>query len=140
MRMMVNNQQFSDITFVVGGQRVFAHKNILSCRSEHFCALISNSMKESFMEAIEMVDVDFQVFLLVMEFIYTDTVVIEPEFAVETLIIGDRYLLHGLKDQAEKVILKEVNIENAASLLDIGKLYGSPLLALKCEQIIERNK
>eukprot|EP01117_Protostelium_nocturnum_P010553 TRINITY_DN3796_c0_g1_i4.p1 TRINITY_DN3796_c0_g1~~TRINITY_DN3796_c0_g1_i4.p1 ORF type:complete len:398 (+),score=65.99 TRINITY_DN3796_c0_g1_i4:455-1648(+) len=63
MRMMVNNQQFSDITFVVGGQRVFAHKNILSCRSEHFCALISNSMKESFMEAIEMVDVDFQVFL-----------------------------------------------------------------------------
>ncbi|PRP79359.1 hypothetical protein PROFUN_12909, partial [Planoprotostelium fungivorum] len=102
LRRLVNSEKFSDIVFLVEGRKVFAHKNILATRSEHFNALISNRMRESYQDTIEMSDVDHQVFLIVMEYLYTDYVVIDAEVAVETMIIGDRYLLPELKAMAER--------------------------------------
>jgi hypothetical protein len=65
---LLNNEKFSDVTFIVEGRKFFAHKNILYCRSEHFAALIDNGMKESNQECIILSDISYQIFTAIMEY------------------------------------------------------------------------
>lgn len=44
---LINNADFSDVTFLVEGQKVHAHKAILMVRSDYFNAMFSNGMQES---------------------------------------------------------------------------------------------
>ena len=44
---LVNNDDFSDITFLVEGRKIHAHKAILVVRSDYFNAMFSNGMQES---------------------------------------------------------------------------------------------
>lgn len=46
---MVNDDQFSDVQFLVESKKVHAHKAILCARSDYFRAMFSNQMKETFM-------------------------------------------------------------------------------------------
>ena len=50
MRALVNNQDFSDITFIIDGQPVYASRVHLAARSEHFRAMLYGGMRESFQE------------------------------------------------------------------------------------------
>jgi hypothetical protein len=38
---MINNSEFSDVQFTVEGEVIYAHKMVLSARSEHFRAMFS---------------------------------------------------------------------------------------------------
>ena len=67
---IVNNPQFSDITFVVEGKKVFAHKNIICARSEHLKALILGSMKESSQSEIELPEIKYEVFVAILQYLY----------------------------------------------------------------------
>merc|ERR1719498_1072816 len=47
LRKLINNPTFSDVTFVVDGQPVYATRAHLAARSEHFRALFYGGMRES---------------------------------------------------------------------------------------------
>jgi hypothetical protein len=47
MAMLVNNPEFSDVTFLVDGERIAAHKAILVVRSPYFRAMLTNGMTEA---------------------------------------------------------------------------------------------
>jgi hypothetical protein len=44
---LVNNEKFSDVCFIVEKKRIYAHKAILTIRSDYFNAMFSGKMKES---------------------------------------------------------------------------------------------
>jgi RCC1 and BTB domain-containing protein len=44
---MVNEEEFSDVTFYVEGRPLYAHRGILSARSQHFRAMFTSGMRES---------------------------------------------------------------------------------------------
>jgi len=46
----------------------------LAARSEHFCAMLYGGMRESTCKEIEIKGVSYEVFLAMLEFLYTDTV------------------------------------------------------------------
>ena len=46
----------------------------LAARSEHFCAMLYGGMRESLCGEIEVKDVSYDVFLAMLEFLYTDSV------------------------------------------------------------------
>ena len=52
----VNNEQFSDVSFIVEGKVVYGHKIILSLLSERFRAMFSSGFKESSLKEIEIPD------------------------------------------------------------------------------------
>mmetsp|Transcript_28647 Transcript_28647/g.28289 ORF Transcript_28647/g.28289 Transcript_28647/m.28289 type:complete len:255 (+) Transcript_28647:353-1117(+) len=56
MKKLVNNSTFSDVTFIVEGQEIYAHKAILVEQSEHFKAMFCGGMLESQQSRIEIPD------------------------------------------------------------------------------------
>jgi len=122
LRGLVNNQELSDVTFLVEGRPVHASKILVASRSEHFRAMLYGGMRESFSVAskgpedvggIVIEDVGYEVFLKMMEYLYTDHVEdIPSDSAVALLIAAERYLLARLKSLCEDAIRKGINTAN----------------------------
>ena len=98
MRSLIDHKDFSDVTFIVEGRPVYASRAHLAVRSEHFRAMLYGGMRESSSGEITIPDVSVNVFLKVLEYLYTDSVIdIPPELAVPLLIAAEQYLLDRLK-------------------------------------------
>ncbi len=76
LHQLVGSDLFSDVMFEVEGRRVAAHRNILVARSEYFRAMLAE--ERGFVEAKEcekgpvyIGDVTFEIFMQVMNFVYT---------------------------------------------------------------------
>lgn len=118
MRALVNDEEFSDVTFTVEGQPIYAHRAILAQRCEHFAAMFRSGMRESMDRAvIPIPDICHAVFLLLLEYIYTDSVKIDLEHAIELYIAADLYQLERLRDMCCTVVRRNLNAENSGPLL-----------------------
>uniref|UniRef100_A0A8C9L2I5 BTB domain containing 19 n=1 Tax=Pavo cristatus TaxID=9049 RepID=A0A8C9L2I5_PAVCR len=80
LRSLVNNPQFSDVTFVVGReqQQVFAHRCVLACRCQAFRGMLTSD-KDPLSSVppqgpFILGNVQPEVFLAVIEFLYTNSV------------------------------------------------------------------
>jgi hypothetical protein len=80
-RALVDEETLSDVTFLVEGTPVFAHKLMLM-RCSYFRALFLGEMKESKMATIRIEQVSHAIFLQVLEYLYTDQLQIPFESAM----------------------------------------------------------
>jgi len=120
MKSMLNNEEFSDVQFRVEGQIIYAHKNVLAARCEHFKAMFSSGMRESVEREILIPDTSFAIFLSLLEFLYTDNVdSLNAEEAILLFSAADLYNLERLKDMAAVVVRRAINDDNAAKLLQV---------------------
>ena len=118
MKEMVNDEEYSDVTFIVEGQPVYALRAVLVKRCEHFAAMFRSGMRESEQGVeIPIPNVSRAVFLLILEYLYTDSVIIELEHAVELYIASDLYQIATLRDMCCVVVRRNIGSENAAYLL-----------------------
>lgn len=125
LRSLVNNQEFSDIAFIVEGVPVYAHRCILSNRSDHFRAMFHSGMRESFAQEITLRDIRHPVFLALMNYIYTDTVAdVDPAMAIELYVAADCYTLSRLQGLCELVVVKGISVDNAATMLTTAHQLG----------------
>ncbi|KAJ8548599.1 hypothetical protein ON010_g11073 [Phytophthora cinnamomi] len=67
----VDCEEFADISFLVEGRVVYAHKLILSALSERFRGMFSSGFREARESQIVVPDVRYQVFVLLLEYLYT---------------------------------------------------------------------
>jgi hypothetical protein len=71
LRHFFNDEEFSDVTFIVQGRKVYGHKMVLSIVSDCFRAMFTAGFRESESMEIEIPDCSYDAFLAVMEYIYT---------------------------------------------------------------------
>lgn len=133
---LINNAELADVKFIVEGKEVSAHRAILACRSEYFkVMLLTGGMRESrgldsTIEVrggggspgqdtpIHLQDVSHEVFLQVLEFLYTDTVYnVSLETGIHLMIASERFMLDRLKSLCEDVIRRDIDLENCISIL-----------------------
>uniref|UniRef100_A0A6B2L260 BTB domain-containing protein n=1 Tax=Arcella intermedia TaxID=1963864 RepID=A0A6B2L260_9EUKA len=74
--------QFNDITFVLNGGKISAHKILLQSQSRFFEAFLGNGMLETNSSEIYLPHVDIEAFAILKEYLYG----LEPEFTVNTVI------------------------------------------------------
>ncbi|KAG7377477.1 hypothetical protein PHYPSEUDO_011605 [Phytophthora pseudosyringae] len=67
----VDCEEFADISFLVEGRVVYAHKLILSALSARFRGMFSSGFREAREAQIAVPDVRYEVFLLLLEYLYT---------------------------------------------------------------------
>ncbi|XP_065411409.1 BTB/POZ domain-containing protein 19 isoform X2 [Chrysemys picta bellii] len=107
VRSLINNPQFSDVTFVVGRERqeVFAHRCILACRCQAFQGMFSQPQPDAQepwapQAPLVLSHVQPEVFLAVLEFLYTNSVTLNSFMALEVLTSAVEYGLDDLRKAA----------------------------------------
>lgn len=68
---MVDSQVFSDVSFIVEGRNIHAHKLLLFARCEYFRRMFTSGYRESSDACITIPDVTYDAFLCVLSFLYT---------------------------------------------------------------------
>ena len=117
MRGIVNEEEFSDVTFIVENQEVYAHRAILAQRCDHFAAMFRSGMRESVEKTISIPNISKRVFLMLLEYIYTDSVKIDVDSAIDLYIAADLYHLERLRDMCCTVVRRNLSAENSGPLL-----------------------
>ena len=139
MRALVNDEEFSDVTFLVEDQPIYAHRAILAQRCDHFAAMFRSGMREASERMVPIPDISRKVFLLLLEYIYTDAVKVDVENAIELYIASDIYQLDRLKDMCCTVVRRNLNAENAGPLLESASENHCQILREVCMTYIVEN-
>ncbi|CAM9820772.1 unnamed protein product [Chrysoparadoxa australica] len=136
------NGEFNDVTFVVEGQPVRAHKAFLAVRCEHFRAMFSSGMQESHQDqanqSIVIPNIRLPIFMAFLHYIYTDTLCQGIEEAIELYMLADLYMCEGLKTMCVEVVSKCINTENAAHLLQLSEDMRASEIRTLCLGFIVR--
>jgi len=134
-RALVDNETLSDVTFIVEGTPVYAHKLFLM-RCSYFQALILGDMKESNMKTIRIEQVSHPTFLKILEYLYTDQLRIYLDCAMELFEAADLFCIPRLKTMCEKRMLRSINVENAAAIFHAADLHSAIALREKAKKFI----
>jgi speckle-type POZ protein len=141
---LLRSKKGVDVTFVVAGEPVTAHKCVLAARSPVFMAELFGDMKENASSPrVEVEDMEADVFRALIKFIYTDTV---PELdaddedartmAQHLLAAADRYGMERLKLICEDKVCGDVSAGTAAESLVLAEQHGCPKLKARCMEFI----
>lgn len=144
LRTLVNNPQFSDVTFVVGReqQRVFAHRCVLACRCQAFRGMLGGCGKDPPGSVppqgpFVLGNVQPDVFLAVIEFLYTNSVSLNSHIALEVLTSSVEYGLQDLCKLCVEFIKDTLSVEQVCEALQAAVTYGQADLQQHCLAFIE---
>ena len=138
------NQELSDVTFVVGGERFVSHRVILASRSDYFRVLLFGSFKESQSCVDEFVieDTTALAFGALLKYIYTGKLAIseysEPE-VLEILGLAHKYRFELLEESIASYLKISLTVENVCLIYDDSLLYGLNTLTAICKEFLDRN-
>ncbi|XP_022722644.1 ARM REPEAT PROTEIN INTERACTING WITH ABF2-like isoform X1 [Durio zibethinus] len=128
----VNNATLSDVTFLVEGRRFYAHRICLLASSDAFHAMFDGGYRERDARDIEIPNIRWEVFELMMRFIYTGSVDVTLDIAQDLLRAADQYLLEGLKRLCEYTIAQDISLENVSSMYELSEAFHAISLRHTC--------
>ncbi|GKV38512.1 hypothetical protein SLEP1_g46423 [Rubroshorea leprosula] len=128
----VNNATLSDVTFLVEGRRFYAHRICLLASSDAFRAMFDGGYREKDARDIEIPNIRWEVFELMMRFIYTGSVDVTLDIAQDLLRAADQYLLEGLKRLCEYAIAQDISLENVSSMYELSEAFNAISLRHTC--------
>jgi hypothetical protein len=128
----VNNSTLSDVTFLVEGKLFYAHRICLLASSDAFRAMFDGGYREKDAKDIEIPNIKWEVFELMMRYIYTGSVDVNLDIAQDLLRAADQYLLEGLKRLCEYAIAQDINVENVSLMYELSEAYNATSLRHSC--------
>ncbi|XP_061341357.1 ARM REPEAT PROTEIN INTERACTING WITH ABF2-like [Gastrolobium bilobum] len=127
----VNNPDLSDVTFLVEGKRFYAHRVCLLAY-DIFRAMLDGGYREREAKEIEIPNIKWDVFELMMRFIYAGTVDVNLDTAQDLLRAADQYLLDDLKRLCEHAISQDITVKNVSLMYDISEAFNATSLKHAC--------
>ncbi|XP_024981701.1 ARM REPEAT PROTEIN INTERACTING WITH ABF2-like [Cynara cardunculus var. scolymus] len=128
----VNNPTLSDVTFLIEGKRFYAHRICLLASSDAFRAMFDGGYREKDAKDIEIPNIRWETFELMMRYIYTGSVEVNLRIAQDLLRAADQYLLEGLKRLCEYSIAQNIRVENVALMYDLSESFNAVTLKDAC--------
>lgn len=136
------NEEYSDITLVVEGQRLPAHKVILAVRSEYFRALFYGGMKESKQTEVVLNDAPIASFKALLKYVYSGHMSLSSmseDVILDTLGLAHLYGFEELETPISKTLRQLLSLKNVCAILDTARLYGLEQLAKVCHLFLDQN-
>ncbi|XP_068489940.1 ARM REPEAT PROTEIN INTERACTING WITH ABF2-like isoform X1 [Phaseolus vulgaris] len=128
----VNNATLSDVTFLVEGKQFYAHRICLLASSDAFRAMFDGGYREKEARDIEIPNIRWEVFELMMRFVYCGSVDVTLDIAQDLLRAADQYLLEGLKRLCEYTIAQDISLENVSSMYELSEAFNAVPLRHAC--------
>ncbi|PIC47453.1 hypothetical protein B9Z55_006807 [Caenorhabditis nigoni] len=113
----------TDVVLIVEGKKLNVNKSFLSFHSDYFSTLFSANFKEGQMKEIEIKEVSYEDFGLLLSTIYPMQVFPNDETAEKLLELADRFLMPSAKHLAEHHLLNQSKLENEKMMM-LGDRYG----------------
>ncbi|CAI9107837.1 OLC1v1007306C1 [Oldenlandia corymbosa var. corymbosa] len=135
----VNNSTLSDVTFLIEGKRFYAHRICLLASSDAFRAMFDGGYRERDAKDIEIPNITWEVFELMMRYIYTGSVTVNLNVAQDLLRAADQYLLEGLKRLCEYAIAQDISVENVSMMFELSEAFNATSLRHACILFILEN-
>ncbi|XP_027934819.1 BTB/POZ and MATH domain-containing protein 4-like [Vigna unguiculata] len=151
--MLFEDEQSSDVTFSVGGNKFYAHKIVLAARSSVFKSQFFGGTDKVDREIL-VNDMEPKVFKALLQFIYKDTLIEDEElhlsvsssmaslselYVTKVLAAAHKYDLPRLKLMCESVLCKHISINSVAHILVICDCYEATGLKSTCLQFSAEN-
>jgi len=137
---LLNSSELSDVTLVVKGTELNAHKFLLSARSPVFATMFSSGMLETTGRTVHITDVDVEVMKKFLHFVYTTEFTDVKQDAAELLVVAEKYSVAALKHLCEDHLSEELSEENAAALLLLAHVHDAADLRRRAADFIIRNR
>ena len=71
-RLLLNNQEYSDVTFMVENRPLYGHRCILMARCAPLDCMVNGPMREGSDSVIKIEDTTYECFSAFMEYLYTE--------------------------------------------------------------------
>lgn len=113
---LLEDKLFSDVTLVVNGGELRAHKNVLAARSPVFASLFRNQQDVE-PTRLTIPDVDYDVMRELLRFIYTGQGSNLGAVAKDLLCVADVYELNRLKAMCEEALCSDLSVGNVVDML-----------------------
>ncbi|CAO4366391.1 unnamed protein product [Caenorhabditis nigoni] len=113
----------TDAILIVEGKKLNVNKSFLSFHSDYFSTLFSSNFKEGQMKEIEIKEVSYEDFGLLLSAIYPMQVFPNDETAEKLLELADRFLMPSVKHLVERHLLDRSKIQNEKMMM-LGDQYG----------------
>mmetsp|Transcript_8794 Transcript_8794/g.11557 ORF Transcript_8794/g.11557 Transcript_8794/m.11557 type:complete len:361 (+) Transcript_8794:734-1816(+) len=123
-----NDERFSDVIINCNGETFYAHKNVLSARSDVFKAMFSLNMTEARDNAVEITDTDSCTLKSFLDFMYFGGTEGLETGALSLLAIANKYNVSDLKGKCEDFLSKKITHANAAKYLIEGSKHEAQKL------------
>ncbi|XP_060070404.1 BTB/POZ domain-containing protein 19-like [Ylistrum balloti] len=134
MKKLVNNKEHSDIKFLIGPNRkpIYAHRAILSARCAIFKAMFADQAQRGSSGDKDvpcvLSDMSPDVFLAMLEFLYTNCVTLTPKIGIDILATSIEYGLDELRRLASEYLVENLSVQNATECLQAAVTYGQDVL------------
>jgi len=142
-RKLVNNKEFSDLKFLIGPGRkaIYAHRCILSARCAVFKAMFADKTAGAHDKEVPLVlsDMSPEIFLAMLEFIYTNCVTLSSKTAIDVLATSLEYGLDDLRDLCVDYMEANLTFSNACDVMQAAVTYNQNDLKEKTMVYIEDN-
>jgi len=139
LKSLVNSKHFSDVIFLVEGRRIYGHKNILVSRSNYFRTMFLGKLRESIQDEIPISGVNYITFLAFLEYVYTESLDIDVNEAVDLLVLANLYQFDKLKLDLSYVIERYMLVENCCVLLQHAHHNQAAQLEKVCVDFVIKN-
>jgi len=139
LKKLVNNEELSDVSFLLEGKVVYAHK-VLCSRCEYFRAMFLNNMKESKQTTpIVINSLTHRAFLLLLEYLYSDDVEIDVDVAMDLFVAADQCGVDRLKALCERKINDSLDDGNVCAFFIASDMHNAATLREKSlDYILQR--
>jgi hypothetical protein len=141
---LYNNRELSDVTLVLGDEKVPAHKTVLSVWSDTFRAMLdtTSAWKESTLEEL-VVDVEpdgYECFKYMLQYMYTgDSSFINDGNVFPLIALTNYYGIHSLKELCGELLSAIIDGDNLFYLLDLSENFDVKSLRTACCEHLAQN-
>ncbi|XP_030766538.1 BTB/POZ domain-containing protein 9 isoform X2 [Sitophilus oryzae] len=136
------SHEYSDVTLVVEGQKLYAHKVILAARSDYFRALLYGGLKESTQSEIILPDAPLNAFKILLKYIYTGhmfLMTLKEDVILDTLGLAHQYGFEELEFAISDILKQLLALRNVCAILDTAHLYGLDKLIDVCHTFLDKH-
>nr|XP_020193354.1 BTB/POZ and MATH domain-containing protein 1-like [Aegilops tauschii subsp. strangulata] len=137
---LLEEKQGFDVSFIVEGETIEAHRFVLATRSPVFKAELYGSMQEARPgQCITIMDMQPDVFKALLHFIYTDCLPSreDTEMVRLLLVVADRYPMDRLKLVCQSILCEDLNKDTVAITLALADQHNCHQLKNACLEFIE---
>ncbi|XP_017136478.1 BTB/POZ domain-containing protein 9-like [Drosophila miranda] len=131
----------SDVEFLVEGQRLPGHRQVLASRSEYFRALLCGSMVESRQRTVRL-KVPLEPFKVILEYLHTGKLPLsslDVDMLIDVLDLAHFYCLVSVETLITGYLQQKMSVSHVCAILDAAKHCNREQSIEECHKFMEQN-